>query len=107
MVTMRRAGASIGVAHPSEPNYVAVLGGSAFGIADDNPYFMNSVTTNIDASGGWHVVRAQRRGTNDNSLGAVAGSEPNDVWAVGNFLPDTPGRDAQPGRALRRARAAR
>src|SRR5215469_7547144 len=28
-----------GVSHPSEPNYVALLGGSSFGIADDNPYF--------------------------------------------------------------------
>ena len=30
-------------------------------------------------------------GTNDNSLGAVAASSPGDVWAVGNFLPDTAG----------------
>src|SRR5262249_13629414 len=30
--------------HPSEPNYVAVLGGNSFGIAGDNPYYMNSVT---------------------------------------------------------------
>jgi Phosphoesterase family len=28
-----------GVADPSEPNYVAMLGGSAFGIRDDEPYF--------------------------------------------------------------------
>jgi hypothetical protein len=28
-----------GVADPSEPNYVAMLGGSPFGIADDEPYF--------------------------------------------------------------------
>jgi hypothetical protein len=28
-----------GVADPSEPNYVAMLGGSSFGIADDEPYF--------------------------------------------------------------------
>jgi hypothetical protein len=32
-----------GVPHPSEPNYVAILGGSTFGVADDNPYYMNSV----------------------------------------------------------------
>ncbi|HEX4702047.1 MAG TPA: alkaline phosphatase family protein [Pseudonocardiaceae bacterium] len=33
-----------GVSHPSEPNYVAMLGGDTFGIADDNPYFINRVT---------------------------------------------------------------
>jgi hypothetical protein len=54
------------------------------------PVEPTSVTTNTDASGGWRVVKAQRRGTSDNSLGAVAGSGSDDVWAVGNFLPDTP-----------------
>ena len=29
------------VAHPSEPNYVALAGGSTFGIADDNPYYQH------------------------------------------------------------------
>lgn len=28
-----------GVGDPSEPNYVGMLGGSTFGITDDNPYF--------------------------------------------------------------------
>lgn len=28
-----------GVSDPSEPNYVAMLGGSDFGIASDDPYF--------------------------------------------------------------------
>src|SRR5438105_1854449 len=32
-----------GVTHPSEPNYVALLGGGFFGIADDNPYWLNTV----------------------------------------------------------------
>lgn len=32
-----------GVAHPSEPNYVAMLGGSTFGVHDDNPYYLNRV----------------------------------------------------------------
>src|SRR6516164_8181499 len=32
-----------GVSHPSEPNYVALLGGNTFGIADDNPYYINRV----------------------------------------------------------------
>jgi hypothetical protein len=29
----------LGVGDPSEPNYVGMLGGSTFGITDDNPYF--------------------------------------------------------------------
>lgn len=32
-----------GVTHPSEPNYVALLGGSPFGVTSDNPYWMQSV----------------------------------------------------------------
>jgi len=31
------------VSHPSEPNYVALVGGSTFGIADDNSYTVNAV----------------------------------------------------------------
>ena len=31
------------VAHPSEPNYVAMLGGGTFGVANDNPYYVNRV----------------------------------------------------------------
>ena len=37
---------------------------------------------------GWQVLQAQLLGTNDNSLGAIAGSSPSDIWAVGNYLPD-------------------
>jgi hypothetical protein len=47
-----------------------------------------SMTTRAPSGGGWTVQRTQLLGTNDNSLGAVAGSSPRDVWAVGNFLPD-------------------
>jgi hypothetical protein len=32
-----------GITHPSEPNYVALLGGSFFGIQSDDPYWMNRV----------------------------------------------------------------
>jgi hypothetical protein len=47
-----------------------------------------SMTTPAPSGGGWTVQRTQLLGTNDNSLGAVAGSSPRDVWVVGNFLPD-------------------
>ena len=47
-----------------------------------------SMTTRAPSGGGWTVQRTQLLGTNDNSLGAVAGSSPRDVWAVGDFLPD-------------------
>src|SRR6266436_2627310 len=36
----------IGVADPSEPNYVAMLGGSTFGISSDDPYFWPGHTVN-------------------------------------------------------------
>ncbi|HEX4655926.1 MAG TPA: alkaline phosphatase family protein [Streptosporangiaceae bacterium] len=48
-----------------------------------------SMTTSTQKSGGWTVQKTQLYGTSDNSLGAVAGSSPTDVWAAGNFLPDT------------------
>lgn len=35
-----------GVGDPSEPNYVAMLGGSIFGLSDDNPYFWPGHTIN-------------------------------------------------------------
>jgi hypothetical protein len=35
-----------GVADPSEPNYVAMLGGSTFGISSDEPYFFPGQTVN-------------------------------------------------------------
>lgn len=34
-----------GVGDPSAPNYVALIGGSTFGIADDNPYYTHTVTS--------------------------------------------------------------
>jgi len=46
-------------------------------------------TTDTSSSAGWKVQRAPALGTNDNSLGAVAAASRTDVWAVGNFLPDT------------------
>jgi hypothetical protein len=47
-----------------------------------------SMTTRAPSGGGWAVQRTQLLGTSDNSFGAVAGSSPRDVWAVGDFLPD-------------------
>jgi hypothetical protein len=54
------------------------------------PLEPSSATTLTPSAAGWHVVAAPLFGTNDNSLGSVSGSAPDDVWAVGNFLPDTP-----------------
>ncbi len=47
-------------------------------------------TTDRSASGGWAVQPAPALGAGDNTYGAVAAISPSDVWAVGNFLPDTP-----------------
>jgi hypothetical protein len=52
-----------------------------------NPAEPTSMTKSTKSSGGWTTQLTQRLGTNDNSLGAVAGSSPTDVWAAGNFLP--------------------
>ncbi len=48
-----------------------------------------STTTVHATSGGWTVQPAPRRGTGDNSFGAVSAAGPRDIWAVGNYLPDT------------------
>jgi hypothetical protein len=50
-----------------------------------------SSTTKTPSAAGWTVVPSPLRGTRDNSLGAVAAAAPDDVWAVGNFLPDAAG----------------
>jgi Phosphoesterase family len=47
-----------------------------------------SSTKLTPSAGGWTVRKAQLLGASDNSLGAIAGSSPTDIWAVGNFLPD-------------------
>jgi len=41
-----------------------------------------------EKGGGWTVSKVQLYGTSDNSVGAIAGSSPDDIWAVGDFLPD-------------------
>ena len=48
-----------------------------------------SMTTFTTSAGGWTVQPTALAGTNDNSLGAIAGSSPSDVWAADDFLPDT------------------
>ena len=45
-----------GVAHPSEPNYIAMIGGDTFGVSDDNSYKVNALTapnlaTQLEAAG--------------------------------------------------------
>ena len=47
-----------------------------------------SMTKAAPSAGGWTVQKAQLLGTSDNSVGAIAGSSPTDVWALGDFLPD-------------------
>ncbi len=40
-----------GVTHPSEPNYVASIGGDYFGIQDDNPFYCTPASTDPNCSG--------------------------------------------------------
>jgi hypothetical protein len=60
-----------------------------FSTPSPTPTEPTSMTTSTQKSGGWTVQKTQLYGTSDNSLGTAAGSSPTDVWAVGNFLPDT------------------
>jgi len=53
------------------------------------PVEPTAMSVSTQKSGGWTVQKAQLYGTNDNSVGAIAGSSPTDVWAVGDYLPDT------------------
>ena len=62
-------------------------------IATPTPTPVEPVTATVKApsAGGWSVVHSPLVGTADNSLGAIGGSGPGDIWAVGNFLPDAAG----------------
>ena len=48
-----------------------------------------SYVTDTSNRGGWAVQPAPALGTGDNTYGSVAAVSPSDVWAAGNFLPDT------------------
>jgi len=43
---------------------------------------------NLPSKNGWSVQPAPQLGTADNTFGAVSAVTANDVWAVGNWLPD-------------------
>lgn len=60
-------------------------------IAAPSPSPAEPVTYSTDTSSGagWTVQRAPALGAGDNTYGAVAAVSPRDVWAAGNFLPDT------------------
>jgi hypothetical protein len=47
-------------------------------------------TATTGSSGGWTVGPAPMVGAKDNSYGAISSARPNDVWAVGNYMPDLP-----------------
>ena len=57
-----------GEAHPSEPNYVAIVGGDTFGIHDDEPWYCKPGSTRPDCGGaaspGYvdHTVHARHLG---------------------------------------------
>jgi len=65
-----------------------------------NPSEPISYTPTVPPRAGWTVQRAPRLGMADNSFGAMAAVSPSDVWAVGNYLPDTPGSNPDATLAL-------
>jgi len=58
------------------------------------PVEANGTTSKTASKNGWTLVESPMRGSGDNSLGSVAGSSPDDLWTVGNFLPDDPNANA-------------
>jgi len=85
--------------HPMAPLF-AVTGSSALAtVAQPLPSLPTPTPTPVEANGttsktasenGWTLIQSPMLGSGDNSFGSVAASSPNDVWAVGNFLPDDP-----------------
>ena len=59
--------------------------------ATPTPVPNEPVTTvkTLISKNGWAVQPAPYIGTGDNTFGAVAAVSKNDVWAVGNYMPDT------------------
>lgn len=72
----------------STPIATKVLGDAYYPTPSPTPVEPTSMTPGGPTSGGFTVQGAQVLGTSDNSLGAIAGSSPDDVWSVGDFLPD-------------------
>ena len=50
-----------------------------------------NTVTDTPSSAGWTVQPAPMLGAGDNTYGSVAAVSKNDVWAVGNYLPDAAG----------------
>jgi hypothetical protein len=69
---------------------VPALGAASCGLAEDGSSLeTTSIAGALGAcSGGWSVVASPNVGGQDNSLAAISGSSPGDVWAVGQFAPD-------------------
>jgi hypothetical protein len=74
---------------PSKAVATDVLPETDFPTPTPTPAEPASLTSLTPSGGGWMVDPSPLLGTSDNSLGAVAGSGANDVWAVGDYLPDT------------------
>jgi hypothetical protein len=85
--------------HPMTPLF-AVTGSKPLATVDQQvpneptptptPTETNGVTSLTPTQNGWTVVKSPMHGTADNSFGAISAAAPNDIWTVGNFLPDDP-----------------
>ena len=53
-----------------------------------------NTVTETPSNAGWSVQPVPTLGTGDNTYGAVAAVSAKDAWAVGNYLPDAPGSNA-------------
>jgi hypothetical protein len=85
--------------HPMAPLF-AITGSSAVATVEQpvpnlptptpTPVETNGTTSKTPTQNGWTVIRSPMHGTADNSFGSISAAAPNDIWTVGNFLPDDP-----------------
>jgi hypothetical protein len=73
----------------TQPIATQVIGPPLLNTSSPTPKEPVSYTTSTPTSDRWTVTPSPLLGGSDNSFGSVAGSSPRDIWAVGNFLPDT------------------
>jgi hypothetical protein len=73
----------------SKPIATTVVAEPDYATPTPTPTEPTSRTSLTPVSAGWKVDRSPLLGTSDNSFGAIAGSSATDIWAVGDYLPDT------------------
>ncbi|HVV15554.1 MAG TPA: hypothetical protein VHH90_00015 [Polyangia bacterium] len=70
--------------------FVSLLGTTSCGVpAEDQPAAVAIEAAIASCDGSWTVTDSPNVGGGDNALASVSGARADDVWAVGQFAPDT------------------